>query len=117
MSALGHKRTLTSAWAMSALPPKADMVRDRAYVRFVPKADKLPAHLDETRLGATFEEHRSLSAGIVESDRECLQCLSFVAAVERQQTLSPQTMYFRQKKPDPWFVGCRDRTVEVCKGV
>ena len=39
MSALGHKRTLTSAWAMSALPPKADMDRQGCDVRFVPKAD------------------------------------------------------------------------------
>src|SRR6516165_1722907 len=39
MSALGHKRTLTSAWAMSALPPKADIETQSRDVRFVPKAD------------------------------------------------------------------------------
>jgi hypothetical protein len=39
MSALGQKRTLTTNRAMSALPPKADMVRHSSDVRFVPKAD------------------------------------------------------------------------------
>src|SRR5262249_1615975 len=39
MSALGQKRTLTSAWAMSALPPKADIGGVSSDVRFVPKAD------------------------------------------------------------------------------
>jgi hypothetical protein len=40
MSALGQKQTSRSEIAMSALPPKADMVqRDR--IRFVPKADIL----------------------------------------------------------------------------
>ena len=39
MSALGQKRTLTSAWAMSALPPKADIGTQPRNVRFVPKAD------------------------------------------------------------------------------
>jgi len=41
MSALGQKQTFCIAWAMSALPPKADIrYRDR-YVRFVPKADQV----------------------------------------------------------------------------
>jgi len=38
-NALGQKRTLTSAWAMSALPPKADIVQHVGNVRFVPIAD------------------------------------------------------------------------------
>ena len=41
MSALGQKRTL-DLHPMSALPPKADIDRDRRDVRFVPKAD-MPA--------------------------------------------------------------------------
>src|SRR5215469_12029178 len=39
MFALGQRRTLTSAWAMSALPPKADIGTEFRNVRFVPKAD------------------------------------------------------------------------------
>jgi len=39
MSALGHKRTSESDQIMSALPPKADIVRPQWIVRFVPKAD------------------------------------------------------------------------------
>jgi N-acetyltransferase len=39
MSALGHKRTLVPAHAMSALPPKADIGTQSRNVRFVPKAD------------------------------------------------------------------------------
>ena len=39
MSALGHKQTLKRAGAMSALPPKADIVELDRNVRFVPKAD------------------------------------------------------------------------------
>jgi len=41
MSALGQKRTLRSAWGMSALPPKADIGTQPHDVRFVPKADML----------------------------------------------------------------------------
>ena len=44
MSALGQKRTSTSAWAMSALPPKADIAESDWDVRFVPKADIAPPH-------------------------------------------------------------------------
>src|SRR5262245_9076595 len=39
MSALGQKRTCALQWAMSALPPKADMCSALADVRFGPKAD------------------------------------------------------------------------------
>ena len=39
MSALGQKRTLSRVGAMSALPPKADIVQHGGNVRFVPKAD------------------------------------------------------------------------------
>jgi hypothetical protein len=39
MSALGHKQTLSSVGAMSAIPPKADIVHGVRNVRFVPKAD------------------------------------------------------------------------------
>ena len=39
MSALGHKRTSQQVRAMSALPPKLDIVHHGRDVRFVPKAD------------------------------------------------------------------------------
>jgi hypothetical protein len=39
MSALGQKQTCRSDLAMSALPPKADIVHGGGNVRFVPKAD------------------------------------------------------------------------------
>ncbi len=39
MSALGQKQTLVRALEMSALLPKADMLRGSANVRFVPIAD------------------------------------------------------------------------------
>jgi hypothetical protein len=38
MSALGHKRTWRGEFAMSALPPKADIGTHPRNVRFVPKA-------------------------------------------------------------------------------
>jgi hypothetical protein len=37
MSALGQKRTFLEFWAMSALPPKADIRRHECDVRFVPE--------------------------------------------------------------------------------
>jgi hypothetical protein len=39
MSALGQKRTWDCRSLMSALPPKADIVRHGGNVRFVPKAE------------------------------------------------------------------------------
>jgi hypothetical protein len=44
MSALGQKQTFRLFIAMSALPPKADIVQRGGNVRFLPKADiaKLP---------------------------------------------------------------------------
>jgi hypothetical protein len=39
MSALGQKQTFGPRNSMSALPPKADMIRHRFDFRFVPKAD------------------------------------------------------------------------------
>jgi hypothetical protein len=36
MSALGHKRTWPDEFAMSALPPKADIRQRDRHVRFVP---------------------------------------------------------------------------------
>ena len=39
MSALGHKRAFEGLFAMSALPPKVDIVHHGRDVRFVPKAD------------------------------------------------------------------------------
>ena len=39
MSALGQKQTFEGASRMSALPPKADILRGSLDVRFVPKAD------------------------------------------------------------------------------
>jgi hypothetical protein len=44
MSALGQKRTFCDTAAMSALPPKADMVEHDRDVRFVPKVDIRPTH-------------------------------------------------------------------------
>jgi hypothetical protein len=43
MSALGQKRTFWSSNAMSAIPPRADIVRQGGNVRFVPKAHILAA--------------------------------------------------------------------------
>ena len=39
MSQMGQNRTLNRLHAMSALPPKADIVQHGGNVRFVPKAD------------------------------------------------------------------------------
>ena len=39
MSALGQKQTFAVQYAMSALPPKADMCSATRHVRFVPIAD------------------------------------------------------------------------------
>jgi len=39
MSALDHKQIFSEVCAMSALPPKADIVQHDRDVRFVPKAD------------------------------------------------------------------------------
>jgi hypothetical protein len=39
MSALGHKQTLGRVCLMSALPPKADIVKRCCDVRFVPCVD------------------------------------------------------------------------------
>ena len=54
MSALGQKRTLEYARAMSALPPKADIDRACRDVRFVPKADI--RILFEQLIGALLEK-------------------------------------------------------------
>ena len=39
MSALGQKQTLEPTLRMSALPPRADILRAGVHVRLVPKAD------------------------------------------------------------------------------
>lgn len=39
MSALGQKRKFARQFAMSALPPKADLMSPLRNVRFVPEAD------------------------------------------------------------------------------
>jgi hypothetical protein len=36
---LGHKRTLSCVYSMSALPPEAGIIERECHVRFVPKAD------------------------------------------------------------------------------
>ena len=46
MSALGQKRTWRVEFAMSALPPKADIGTQPRNVRFVPKADSCTAAID-----------------------------------------------------------------------
>ena len=43
MSALGQKQTSEDVRAMSALPPKADIIERNRHVRFVPKADSYTA--------------------------------------------------------------------------
>jgi hypothetical protein len=45
MSALGHKRTLAAQWAMSALPPKADIRQSMAGLQ--PASDCMRAGLCE----------------------------------------------------------------------
>jgi hypothetical protein len=52
MSALGHKRTFAPQWAMSALPPKADMCDATSDVRFGPIADIGGATLFDHFVGA-----------------------------------------------------------------
>ena len=58
MSALGHKQTFAVQYAMSALPPKADMCGATRDVRYGPKADitELGFHqrLDFTSLIVVF---------------------------------------------------------------
>jgi hypothetical protein len=49
MSALGHKRTLSSVRVMSALPPIADIRRMSWHVRFVPRADIRTTRFLETQ--------------------------------------------------------------------
>ena len=58
MSALGQKQTFRSAIAMSALPPKADINRRLADVRFVPIADihELRGAKQKDRLAAVLSE-------------------------------------------------------------
>jgi hypothetical protein len=46
MSALGQKQTFRCFAAMSALPPKADIVQHGGDVRFVPKADMVVRSLN-----------------------------------------------------------------------
>src|SRR5215831_8179065 len=56
MSALGQKQTSVDVWAMSALPPKADIRTQSWNVRFVPKADI--GWLFDYLVGALLEMHR-----------------------------------------------------------
>jgi len=44
--ALGQKQTSEDGWAMSALPPKADIAERDRHVRFVPKAESCTAAID-----------------------------------------------------------------------
>jgi len=44
--ALGQKQTSEDVWAMSALPPKADIAERDRHVRFVPKAESCTAAID-----------------------------------------------------------------------
>jgi hypothetical protein len=50
MSALGQKQTLSNISAMSALPPKADIVRQDRDVRFVPLAEVRPSRSEPRRV-------------------------------------------------------------------
>jgi hypothetical protein len=71
MSALGHKRTLTTTRAMSALPLKADISQTSRNVRFVPSSGMPIRSSDKTtcfsgaadrwsqRLNALFSGHAS----------------------------------------------------------
>jgi len=61
MSALGQKQTLRRVCAMSALPPKADMVQQDRNVRFVPKADipgRFPSDTLSVRWQKPIEDYR-----------------------------------------------------------
>jgi hypothetical protein len=51
MSALGQKQTLDWRPLMSALPPKADIVRHGGNVRFVPIADIAPHSITSSIMG------------------------------------------------------------------
>jgi len=42
---------------------------------------------------------------------------SFVATIERQQTLCSQTMKFGQVKADPWLFYCGYRAVQMTKRI
>ena len=55
MSAMGQKQTLTTARAMSALPPKADINGCIFDVCFVPKADSCTAAIVTTVIAGNWE--------------------------------------------------------------
>jgi hypothetical protein len=57
MSALGHKRTFSEVFVMSALPPKADIGGRELDVRFTPKAD-ISSVLKMSRLGQVLPDFR-----------------------------------------------------------
>jgi hypothetical protein len=71
MPALGQKQTFSDISAMSALPPKADIVQDGRDVRFVPKADILhcgkdvairsPRQRGQPSVGSMLPGYRNLS--------------------------------------------------------
>src|SRR5690349_16178751 len=61
MAALGQKQTLNSEIAMSALPPKADIVGQRLDVRFVPLAEVRPFKSGAASNGMCRRAHRVLS--------------------------------------------------------
>jgi hypothetical protein len=64
MSALGQKQTWASEIAMSALPPKADIVHGGGNVRFVPKADILRCG-KRCRYSITSSARPSSASGMV----------------------------------------------------
>ena len=83
MSALDHKRTSHQVRAMSALPPKADMVQHDRDVRFVPKADiarLTQSPRQPTAKGLAYRETESF--GRLEIDDK----LEFVGRLHRQIT-------------------------------
>jgi hypothetical protein len=63
MSALGLKRTIGGGRAMSALPPKADMVQHARDVRFVPKADSCAEAIVTAIIAGNCEFSPAVGAG------------------------------------------------------
>jgi hypothetical protein len=57
MSALGQKQTFPHVQRMSAIPPKADIVRHGGNVRFVPIADSCTAAIN-AELGQVLPDFR-----------------------------------------------------------
>jgi hypothetical protein len=58
-----------------------------------------------------------LPSGTVARCRECPPRFYLVATLDRQETLSAQTMEFRHIKAAPWFFHSGYRAVDMSKGI